>query len=188
MLGDSLVEPGLWNKLYRRELLERLIKENKLDISIRINEDLLMNYYLFKYSSFSIYEDFCPYHYVLRKNSAATSKVNENKLKDPLKVRKIIKDDCSNCSDLLNIVDSDIVRQLICLSTYSYRINKDIVKPYVNFARNELHSKLNYYIHSDISTKLKISALWVAIWPASYKFVHYIYAKVKGLDKKYEVS
>ena len=38
------VEPGLWNKLYRKDL----IGKSRLDENIRINEDLLFNYLLFK--------------------------------------------------------------------------------------------------------------------------------------------
>lgn len=187
LLMGTFIESGLVNKLYRRELLDKLLLDSQFDISIRINEDLLMNYYLFKYSSKSIYEDFCPYHYMIRKNSAATSKVNENKLRDPLKVRMIIEKDCTN-RELIGIVKSEVVKKLITLSTFIYGNNKDLVKPYAKTARKELKKRLGEILKGSLSIKLKISALWVVIWPASYKFVHYTYSKITGLDKKYEVS
>ena len=88
LLTSRFVEPALVNKLYRRELFEGL--EGWMDQSIRINEDLLMNYYLFLQAKVSVFEDVCPYHYVLRKGSAATSRLNSHKLEDPLKVTHII--------------------------------------------------------------------------------------------------
>lgn len=187
LLSGVFIEPGLWNKLYMRELFEKLLGENQFDISIRINEDLLMNYYLFKYSSKSVYEDFCSYHYMVRKNSAATSQVNENKLRDPLKVRKIIKADCSN-SELIQIMNESILNHLITLSTFSYQVDKMLVKPYVKAARKELRSNLKMYLSGNCSMKLKVFAVWVAIWPTSYKFVHTLYTRLTGIDKKYEVS
>ena len=75
------IEPGLWNKLYHKKLFYTLLYENVMPMDIRINEDVLMNYWLFKAADSAVYEDFCPYHYILRKDSAATSILNEHKLK-----------------------------------------------------------------------------------------------------------
>lgn len=72
LLEGAFVEPSLWNKLFRKTLFVEL--QAKMDLSIKINEDVLMNYYLFKAAQRAVYEDFCPYHYVLRKGSAATSR------------------------------------------------------------------------------------------------------------------
>ena len=41
LLSGGFVEPGLWNKLYRREMFTDLMQ--KMDFSIKINEDVLMN-------------------------------------------------------------------------------------------------------------------------------------------------
>lgn len=88
LLSGKFIEPGLWNKVYQRRLFNKI--ENKMDLSIKNNEDLLMNYYLFSNSSRAVYEDFCPYHYMIRQESASRGKLNYNKIFDPIKVRKII--------------------------------------------------------------------------------------------------
>ena len=46
LLDARFVEPGLVNKLYARGLFDGLIEW--MDASIRNNEDLLMNFYLFR--------------------------------------------------------------------------------------------------------------------------------------------
>lgn len=88
LLEGTLVEPGLCNKLYRRPLLEGLAE--KMDASIRINEDLLMNYYLFSAAQKAVFDDWCPYHYIVRGTSASRSKLNEHRIYDPIRVKELI--------------------------------------------------------------------------------------------------
>ena len=93
LLSGSFVEPGLWNKIFKRKLFVSVCKEYILNDKIRFNEDLLMNYFLFKQAKKSIYEDFCPYHYMSRSVSATRSSFNEHKVLDSVKVRKFIFED-----------------------------------------------------------------------------------------------
>ena len=44
LLEGDLIEPGLWNKLYKKSLFEDI----ELDTNIKINEDLLLNYLFLK--------------------------------------------------------------------------------------------------------------------------------------------
>ena len=62
LLTGYFVEPGLWNKLYKASIVNDIINSGLIDTSIKINEDLLMNYYFFKASNCSVYQDICPYH------------------------------------------------------------------------------------------------------------------------------
>ena len=90
LLEGTTVEPGLWNKLYHRSLIERLLQDPRMDKTIRINEDLLMNFLLFSYAHKSIFRDECKYHYMLRKGSAATSKRQPYNLTDPQRVMELL--------------------------------------------------------------------------------------------------
>ena len=94
IVGDY-VEPGSWNKLYKSKVL----KDLRMRSGIKNNEDMLFNFYAFANSQTAVYEDIPFYHYILRKNSASTSKINENKLFDPVKVRKEIFEYSSNNFD-----------------------------------------------------------------------------------------
>jgi len=87
-------EPGLWNKIYRRELVTEVVRSNEISPSIKYNEDVLMNYYLFKKAHSSVFEDFCGYHYLARPDSAIRKKgFIEKKVLDPVRVHKQILDD-----------------------------------------------------------------------------------------------
>ena len=88
LLDGGLVGSSLWSKLYRQELFEGLA--DKMDYAIRNNEDLLMNYHLFSQAEKAVFEDFCPYRYILREGSASYRVLNEHSLFDPIRVREAI--------------------------------------------------------------------------------------------------
>ena len=183
LIEGGFVEPALWNKLYRRELFEGL--SDWMDTSIRINEDLLMNFYLFRQAKKSVFEDICPYRYILRPGSAATSKLNEHKLRDPMKVTRILLKEAPKA--VMPAVYCKWVRMLIGGATMSFGEQKDLIAPYRKETRKELRSHLVEILRNR-GWKLKIMALWAAVWPWSYGFVHMLYLKITGLDKKYSLE
>ena len=185
LICGSFVEPALWNKLYRRSLFAGLAE--KMDFSIKINEDVLMNYWLFKASRKSVYEDFCPYHYVLRPGSAATSKLNEHKLRDPMKVTKAIFDDADEM--LRPTALARLARQLIGGASMDANEQPQLVKPYRRECRRELRQRLFSILRcSAVGSKLKLMALFTALCPWGYGLVHTIYARARGLDKIYDIK
>lgn len=187
LLSGRFVEPGLVNKLYRRKLFAGL--DSWMDKSIKINEDLLMNFYLFRQAKKSIFEDVCPYHYVLRQGSATTAQLNAHKLKDPLSVLHILQKETTDISEWNRIIERRLIHQLVNSATIHLGNQRELIAPFRQEARRELRQRLwGALMGSSCDQKLKIMALWAAIWPASYGWVHSIYAKATGLDKKYCVE
>jgi hypothetical protein len=183
LIEGGFIEPGLVCKLYRRELFEGL--SDWMDTSIRINEDLLMNFYLFRQAKKSVFEDICPYRYILRPGSAATSKLNEHKLRDPMKVTRILLKEAPEA--VAPAVYCKWVRMLIGGATMSVGEQEDLIAPYRKENRRDLRRNLGEILRN-CGWKLKIMALWAAVWPWSYGFVHEMYMKVTGLDKKYSLE
>lgn len=187
LLDGGFVEPGLVNKLYKRELFVGLAEW--MDSSIRINEDLLMNFYLFRRAKRAVFEDVCPYHYVLRKGSAATSRLNEHKLRDPLKVLRRLREETADIPEWNRIVQRRLTYQLVGTATLPLGDQKKLIVPVRREARRELRRGIWHVLRSsNFGKKLKIMALWAAIWPWSYCVVHKCYARIRGTDKKYEVK
>lgn len=91
LLTGSRIEPGLCNKIFHKSLLRSLLREDAVPADIRINEDLLMNYRLFSAAEQTVFEDWCPYHYIVRSTSASRSKLNPHKIYDPIRVKEIIR-------------------------------------------------------------------------------------------------
>lgn len=187
LLEGSFVEPGLCNKLYRKDLFDGLVEW--MDTSIRINEDLLMNFYLFRKANRSVYEDVCPYHYILRRGSATKTRINEHLLKDPLKVRRFLYQETAQVPKWHQIAQRSLMYRLVYDASCGLSDQKELIKPFRKEARKELRQRLwNTLGGNTCGNKLKLMVLWVAIWPDSYRWVHQIYAKVTGIDKKYEVE
>ena len=110
LLSGERVEPGLCNKLFHKSLFAGLA----MPADIKINEDLLMKYYLFAAADQTVYEDWCPYHYIVRNTSASRAKLNAHKIYDPIRVKEIIQKTASG--DL----QKDAQRAYIntCINTY----------------------------------------------------------------------
>ena len=187
LLDGRFVEPGLVNKLYSKELFVGL--SEWMDKSIRINEDLLMNFFLFRQAKNAIFEDVCPYHYVLRNGSAATSRLNEHKLCDPLRVLSILLKETADEPQWNAIVQRRLIYQLINTATLSCGEQRELIAPVRRKARTELRQHLGSVLSGNFfSWKMKTMALWAVIWPWSYYMVHKLYARVRGTDKKYVVK
>lgn len=93
LLSGSRIEPGLCNKLFHKPLFRSLLHGEAVPLDIKINEDLLMNYRLFSTAEQTVFEDWCPYHYVVRNESASRAKLNPHKIYDPIRVKEIIRQD-----------------------------------------------------------------------------------------------
>lgn len=187
LLENHIVEPGLWNKLYARSIVERFCRNVDFDGSIRINEDLLMNYYLFRESERSVFEDVCPYHYIVRQGSAANAKINANQLLHPLKVKQILFRETADEKELHSICGNHLVRQLVATATMGAKQDPKLIRPIRKYTRQKLRKMLGMVLKSPVfSKKSKITALWAAVLPGSYWLVHKVYAVVTGVDHIYE--
>lgn len=185
LIAGEFIEPGLVNKLFRRNLFDSL--EQKMDLSIKTNEDLLMNYWLFKQADRSVFEDFCPYHYIVRTGSAANSGLKEHMLHNPMQVTQILLSDVPTA--LEPVVYRKLIRLLITRASMDIRSLPDFAKKYRTDARKELRQRIwSVLTGKQCSLKLKIMALWTALWPASYGWVHSSYEKANGLDKIYDLD
>lgn len=109
LLEERTVEPGLVNKLYRRELFQGL--NDWMDIMVKNNEDMLMNFYLFSKAKLAVFEDICPYYYRVRTGSASRTGVSFQKVLDPIRVRKRILEECEE--QLRNIATAALLRHAL---------------------------------------------------------------------------
>lgn len=99
LVSGRFVEPSVCNKLYKKKLFRKLYETPLIRKRIRYNEDLLMNYLLFSSAEISVYEDFCPYHYMAREHTATRSGASVERIMDPVRVAEFILKDGSNNSD-----------------------------------------------------------------------------------------
>lgn len=139
IIVGNYVEPSPCIKMYRKNIVNNL----RMPPDIKINEDVIFNFYAFVNSQKSVYEDLPFYHYILRKGSAATSKINQNKLFDPVRVRKEI------FEYSLKNLDNEI--QSVAYSSYLNSI--------INLYRVVSNSKLKEYKEDSFILKRQIKEI-----------------------------
>lgn len=183
IVGDY-VEPGIWNKLYRKSIIENVF----MPVDIKINEDVLFNFYAFTKSKKSVYEDLPLYHYILRKGSAATSKVNTNKLYDPIKVRKEIFEYCLKNYDkeLQSLSYTSYLNVVISLyrtiKNNKLKDEKSNAKKYKNDIK-QIKERL------PLSKRTKVEKMLFLHFTSLHMFIYKVYDKfISKNSNKYEVK
>lgn len=182
LLCGNIVEPGLWNKLFRRELMHSLAFSPIWDKTIKINEDLLMNYILFSKSQRLIFEDRCKYHYTLRENSAATSKSNIRKITDQIKVMEIIFNDVRLNDELALIAYEKYFRTLIMA------VQQNNFKEISQKAIDEMKLLQRDILFEKLPIRLKCMFYGATYYTPLYIWVRKMYDIISGKNHKYDVD
>lgn len=114
LIEGKFVEPGVWNKIYKKSLFKNL----KIDLSIKYNEDLLMNFYLFSKAEKSLFVDQCYYKYRVHGDSVSHKPLTIKRIYDPISVKEIIVENIS--PELENIAKSAYIKT--CFNIYNSMI------------------------------------------------------------------
>lgn len=182
LLQGKFIEPGLGNKVYKRELFDCIINGRvNMDSAIKNNEDLLMNYFLFKGAEKSVYEDFCPYNYFVREGSASKGSKNIHTIEDPVKASKIIfEDSCSSGENVKAAAELYAVKMINSASSLSGSEDGSVSQS-IQKVRNALKLEIkNREFYKNIGIKLKLQSFCVAYFIKLYVLIHGIYKSLKG--------
>lgn len=172
LLDGGEVESSLCTKLFRKELFAGL--ESWMDPAIKNNEDYLMNYYLFAQANSGIFEDVCPYHYILRQGSASYRQLNEHTIFDPIRVREKILQSCT--PELKE--DARIALLRNCLFAYG-QLSLNLDRQYDSYrerVRRQLKEQKEYFCL--LSTRNRILANMVCTAPWSFHLAYGLYVKL----------
>lgn len=172
LLDGGQIEGSLCTKLFRRHLFEGLT--DWMETSIKNGEDYLMNYYLFSRAGGAVYEDFCPYHYILRHGSASFRQFNEHSLFDPIRARQHI---LSRCEPEMQ---ADARKALMRNMLFAYgqmALNPD--RQYAGFRKRgrELLKEQKPWFHL-LSARNRILANMVCTAPWTFHLAYGLYVKL----------
>ena len=172
LLDGGQIESSLCTKLFRRKLFENL--EEKMDPAIKNGEDYLMNYYLFSAADSAVYEDVCPYYYILRHGSASYRVFNEHSLFDPIRARQKILREC----ELELQTDARIALLRNCLFAYGqmalnldrqYDSSRETVRTWLKEQKEFFHL---------LSTRNRVLANMICTAPWSFHLAYGLYVKL----------
>ena len=171
LVGGKLFVGSLWNKLYRREVIEGLY----FDENIKINEDILYNFMAFRKAKLIVFADYAKYNYIAHKESSAVFVTpNIKKASDACEVNKYIYENSVNTAYETEAVE----RYIRSLSSY-YRVcsnngedRKGLKK--VRLTVWELSQKCK-----KINRSMRITALLIYRFPMLYKLIYNIYDRIR---------
>ena len=173
LLDNREVSLSLCTKLYRRELFRGI--EEWTDKSIKYNEDLLMNYYLFSRAERAVFEGVCPYHYILRQDSASCKGISENYIFDPIRVRQLLLERCT--PEMREDVQQALIRNLLFnyaqLDTHADRKN---LKDFRMRVRLLLQEQQPYF--GLLSLRNKVLATMICKAPWTFRVAYGTYVKL----------
>lgn len=181
LLEGKIIEPGLCNKIFKKTLFEEILKQNVIPEKITINEDLLMNYYLFSVAKSSVFMDVCKYHYLVRKDSVTRTELNHNRIYDPIEVKKII------CEDVPGILQSCAEKAYLntCVNVYNSLVLAEQKKYKKDLESIRKIIKKNREKINLLNRKQQLLALLILHIPSIYKVLYRYYAKYL-MQNKYE--
>lgn len=173
LLDGLMVEPGLCNKLFRKTLFLSLLHTTVMDRSIKINEDLLMNYILFSNANMSVFQDVCKYHYLVRNTSASRASLNQHKIFDPIRVKQLILD--MKIDGMTEAAQRAYIGT--CVNVYNSLV-LDRSGQFVGEQKEvcDLVKEHKAWIPF-LSRKQQILAYLILYWPTGYKPIYRFYAK-----------
>lgn len=172
LLSGSRIEPGLWNKLFHKTLFHSLLHGEAVPLDIKINEDLLMNYMLFSAAEQTVFEDWCPYHYIVRSASASRAKLNPHKIYDPIKVKEIIRQ--SAPAELHDEAQQAYINT--CINTYHALLMEDAeYKDDLRKVHESLVKEADDF--SLLGRKRELMANMIMHTPVLYRPIYAVYSK-----------
>ena len=145
-----------------------------LATDIRINEDLLINFYAFCEAQALIYEDVCPYYYMKREGSASMASLNPRRVHDPITVKTRILERCIG-TPLEKTARAALLETYIhtynnLLRTTDPRFDSDRVSVREAIRKRMADAKL-------LGKKYALFARMIATTPVLYRFIYKIYAR-----------
>ena len=173
-LNISMLEYFFSNKYAGQgELFEGL--SHWMPRDIRYNEDLLMNYYLFDRAESAVFEGVCPYHYLLRKDSASCRGISEAYIFDPIRVRRLLLERCA--PEMREPVQQALLRNL--LFNYAQLDVSPQRKAYVSFRQRVrqmlLAERESFFL---LSLRNKVLANMICYAPWSFHLAYGAYVAV----------
>lgn len=168
-VSGRLFGGGLWNKLFRAQL----ISEIEFREDLKINEDVLFNFEAFCKSNKTVFADYALYNYVARFGTSAVFRTpDEKKIKDSCEVSKLIYEKLKG-TNLNNVAAERYIRSLSGYYEYCSKYSPSLCKS-IAVTMQEV-----YATAKQLGRNMKITVSLIKYCPWLYRLVHVVYTKIR---------
>lgn len=172
LLNGGQIDSSLCSKLFRKELFQGL--EAWMDPTITNNEDFFMNFFLFSKAEKAIYEDVCPYCYILRKGSASYHCLHEHSIFDPIRVRQLILERCD--PELRRDAHNALLRNML-FAYAQLTVNRDgAYDVFRARVRQMLQQQRNQFVL--LSARNRLLAQMICVSPWTFRISYRLYIRL----------
>lgn len=178
LLEEDLIQPSVCTKIYKRGLFAGITEKYTSDIWN--NEDMLLNFYLFRNAERSVFEAICPYKYCLRDGSRSRRKPNDHTIYDPIRVKERILTDCPET------LIPDLRRATVATCLFAYaQLCRGMEKAYAE-DREKVRSIIRRQLPYSALLPLKNAVMvWVVSYmPWVFHMVYGVYYFLKNGPRK----
>ena len=163
LISADKIEPGVWSKLYHRSI----VSSSRFDSELIYFEDFMFNALAFNSSKKSVFFDKPMYHYMLRKDSAATGGLTVKKIQNVIDIHERIISLCDN--------DNESIARKRYINTLIDLYRNYCLKSNSNFIRSKLVENQKYI--DLLSTNRKAEARLILYLPPLYRLLVRVYQK-----------
>lgn len=170
LLEGTLIEPGVWNKLYRASLMT----DSCLDETILNNEDLLRNFVLFERAKQSVFEDFCGYQYYQRDGSMSKDKSKALRIERHVtRARRLIVEHSTD--DIYPYAMQTWLSSIVnAINTLTYS-NEPEIKQYCQECREVLRKERSHFHY--LIKRQQLAARLILLSPVLHRMVYRMYSR-----------
>lgn len=172
LLTGTLFVGSLCNKIYKKQLFNGVSSHPQF----RINEDILMNFHLFRNANHTVFIDAPLYYYNYNINSSSVSAMEFARLSDMCKVSEIIFNECKG-TELLEVAAKRYF-SILC-TTYRKYIFESIRS--TKNERKSISNKISLIKKSNISIGSRnfINYYVMRFCPWGYKLLYSCYDRIR---------
>lgn len=168
-VSGRLFGGGLWNKLFRRNLVEKLSFREDL----KINEDVLYNFEAFSRAKKTVFADYAKYNYIARFGTSAVFRTSdEKKVKDSCLVAQYIYETLKE-SELKDIAAERYIRALSGYYKYCMNNNPSACKAISENMQNIAKTT------TDIGRNMTLTVNLIHYCPWLYRIVNSLYTRIR---------
>lgn len=172
LLDGSQIDSSLCSKLFRRELFLGL--EDWMEPGITNNEDFFMNFFLFSKAKKAVYEDVCPYRYILRKGSASYHCLHEHSIFDPIRVRQLVLERCD--PHLRDDAHNALMRNMLFAYAQLSMVGDRTYDAFRSRVRQMLQQQKDYF--GLLSARNRLLAKMICTVPWAFRISYRMYVKL----------
>ena len=174
-LSDSLCTPCVFNKLFNAQTIGGI----RFDLSKKIGEDFLFNYFVFKNAKKIVTVEDLLYYYSVDRCDSAIHKANYELVNRWKNTKYIMETDITN-NALYNYCLSRYAKELLCCIKELLRTkNKELINKCYSEITNEIKNYAKRFLKQlNLSYLIKFSIIFIYLFPNLFKNVYLVYSHI----------